>query len=126
MIKQLVKCKSQYNTPMFQDVKHIFLIKKLILQVLIMLIKPENVYSRKFLVDISALGVNPYAAGTVYIRFQSNFRQINTNQIARMFCGRCLVNLIITYYINNCIFFYKYNKFSSFGTGNCVSNSNFK
>ena len=39
-----------------------------------------------------------------------------------MCCGRCLVNLIITFW--RCLFFYNY--FLSFGAGNCVSNFSFK
>ena len=67
--------------------------------------------------------VNPNAAGTVYIRCQAIFRPINST-LSAMFCGRCLVNLILTFW--RCIYFYKYNYFSSFGAGNCVSNSSFK
>ena len=52
---------------------------------------------------------NPYAAGTEYIRFQANFRPINSNRITRMFCDRCLVNLIINfedvYFLINIIIF---------------------
>ena len=32
---------------------------------------------------------NPYAAGTVYRRFQANFGPNNSTQILKMFCGRC-------------------------------------
>ena len=67
---------------------------------------------------------NPYAAGTEYTRFQANFRPINSTRIAKMFCDRCLVNLILTFW--RCIFVHKNNNFSSFGAGNCVSNSSFK
>ena len=41
-----------------------------------------------------------------------------------MFCGRCLVDLRITFWRR--IFLHKYNYFSSFGAGICVSNSSFK
>ena len=40
---------------------------------------------------------NTYAAGTVYIRFEAKFRPLNSTQIAEMFCGSSLVNLIITF-----------------------------
>ena len=42
------------------------------------------------------LTFNPYAAGTKYIRFEANFRLINSTQIAKMSCDRCLVDLLIT------------------------------
>ena len=41
--------------------------------------------------------VNPYAAGTAYIRFQAIFRPLNSTRIAKMLCDRCLVNLIVTF-----------------------------
>ena len=41
--------------------------------------------------------VNPYAVGTKYICFQANFRPINSTRISKMFCNRCLVNLIVTF-----------------------------
>ena len=69
--------------------------------------------------------VNPYPAGNVYICvFKQIIDQINSIQIAKMFRGRCLVNLIITLW--RCIFLHKYKYFSSFKAGNCVSNSSSK
>ena len=80
---------------------------------------------QKYVINFThTLRFNPYAAGTVYIRFQANFKPINLTGIAKIFRGRCLVNLIITFW--RCIFFQKYKKKSSFGAGNCVSNSSFK
>ena len=49
------------------------------------------------LMDKDEVLVYPYDARTVYLRFQANFRSINSTRIAKMFCGRCLVNLIITF-----------------------------
>ena len=66
----------------------------------------------------------PYAAGTEYIRFRTNFKPINSTRIAKMFCGRCLVYIIITFW--RCFVFHKHIYFSSFGAGNCVSNSSSK
>ena len=71
-----------------------------------------------------AATTNPYAARTVYIRLQANFRPIKSTRITQMLCGRCLVSLIITFWRR--IFLHKYYYFSSFGAGNCVSNSSFK
>ena len=45
--------------------------------------------------------------------------KINSTQVAIMVCGRCLVNLMITFWRR--IFLHKYNYFSSFGAGNCVT-----
>ena len=73
---------------------------------------------------MSANLFNPHAPATLYIRFQAKFWQINPIRIAKIFCGRCLVNLIITFWRS--IFFHKYKYFSSFGAGNCASNSSFK
>ena len=50
--------------------------------------------------------------------------QMNSTRIAKIFCDRCLVNLIIKCWRR--IFFQKNIYFSSFGAGNCVSNSSFK
>ena len=80
---------------------------------------------QKYVINFThTLRFNPYAAGTVYIRYQTNFKPINLTGIAKIFRGRCLVNLIITFW--ECIFFQKYKYFSSFEAGNCVSNSSFK
>ena len=55
-------------------------------------------------VQVSTLYIfYPYAAGTEYIRFQANFRPINSTRIVKMFCGRCSVNLIITFW--RCVLF---------------------
>ena len=45
----------------------------------------------------ASMFVNPYAAGTEYIRFQANFTPINSTRIAKMFCNKYLVNLLITF-----------------------------
>ena len=50
--------------------------------------------------------------------------QINGTRVPEMFCGRSLVNLIITLWRR--ISCRKYKYFSSFGAGNFVSNSSFK
>ena len=67
---------------------------------------------------------NPYVAGTVYMRFKQIADQINSTEISKVFCGRSLGNLIVTFWRR--IFLHKYNYFSSFGAGNCVSNSSSK
>ena len=59
----------------------------------------------------------------IYMHFQANFRP-NLIQVGKMCFGRYLVNLIITFWRR--LFLHKYNYFSSFGAGNCVSNSSFK
>ena len=64
---------------------------------------------------------NPCAAGTVYMRFQANVRPNKLNSIAKIICGRCSV--ILKTKFQRCLFVHKYNYFSSFGAGNCVSNS---
>ena len=56
--------------------------------------------------------------------FEQISDQINSTQVVKLFYGRCLVNLIITF--RRRIFLHKYNYVSSFGAGNCVSNSSFK
>ena len=68
--------------------------------------------------------INPCHAGTVYMRFKPISDQINATLVAKMFSGRWLVNLIITFFKR--IFLHRYDYFSSFGAGNCVSNSSFK
>ena len=78
---------------------------------------PPPLPSRRYVI------INPYAAGTQYIRFQATFRQIHSTQNAKMFCDRCLVNLLIHF---KDVFVHKNNYFSTFGAGNCVSNSSFK
>ena len=50
--------------------------------------------------------------------------QINLSQISLKNCSRCIVSLIITFWRR--IFVHKYNYFSSFLAGNCVSDSSFK
>ena len=40
---------------------------------------------------------NPYAGGTEYIRFQANFKPINSTLITKMFCDKCSVNLGVTF-----------------------------
>ena len=43
------------------------------------------------------LAINSYAAGTEYTRFETILGPINLTQIAKMFCDRFLVNLIVTF-----------------------------
>ena len=52
-------------------------------------LSPPPLPSRRYVI------INPYAAGTEYIRFQATFRPIHSTQNAEMFCDRCLVNLLI-------------------------------
>ena len=68
-----------------------------------------------------------YGAGAVYISvFEpiSDQFQTNSTKVVKMLRGRCLVNMIITFWKR--ILLRKYNYFSSFGTGNCTSNFSFK
>ena len=60
-----------------------------------------------------------------YIYAFSGKLQTKINPTKKMSCGtRCSVNLIITFWKR--ILLHKYNYFSSFEAGNCVSNSSFK
>ena len=44
------------------------------------------------LLNTTIIIFNPYAAGTVY-PFEANSIPINSTRVAKMFSGRCLVNL---------------------------------
>ena len=72
----------------------------------------KHVYSRPY-------RVNPFAAGTEYIRFQTNFRPINLSRIAKMLYRRCLVNG--SFYFEDVHFFINVIIFRHFELGNCVS-----
>ena len=79
-------------------------------------LNPPPLPSRRYVI------INPYAAGTEYIRFQATFRPIHSTQNAKMFYDRFLVNLLIHFkdvFVHN-------NYFSTFRAGNCVSNSSIK
>ena len=70
------------------------------------------------------LTIGSFSSEATICVFKQIADQINSTQIAKMFCGRCLVTLIITFWRR--IFLHKCNYFLSFGAGNCVSNSSFK
>ena len=68
---------------------------------------------------------NSFSAGIVFIRQNQEMSdQINWTRIAKIYCGRHLVNIKIAIWRR--WFLHKYNYFSSFGAGNCVSNSRFR
>ena len=56
--------------------------------------------------------------------FKKMSDEINWTWTFKIACGRCLVDLRIQF--RKRLFLHKYIYFSSFGAGNCVSNSSFK
>ena len=92
MLTGLPEAVSRYRDPQLQagkDCLYLYNLDQNICQ--------SNNLNIHFSFKSSRLKVNPYAAGIAYIRFQAKFKLKHLPRIDQMFCGRCLVNIIITF-----------------------------